>query len=346
VIRAALRRAALGLSWLVACAPAWGTERLVDRIAAVVNDDVILLSQIYLLGSQAIDEQCVDPFDAPCRAEIEGLVLDALIRQQLVRQELIRLGYDVTPAEVQAAIQQVLVQYELPDREALRNEIEETGADWTAYLDKLQDDLRGQRFQDVVLRSRVSVNDDELRDFYDRLVRELDAPDVVRLSGLGFRLPSDVKPEEVPLFVEKLAAELDAVRSGARAWEDFVATWDTARLSRLFEGRAFGADELAGPLSDVAFATAPGDTSAPVVAGGVIYVVRVLGREKGVAEAPPFEDVKDQVAGRVFEEKLIEAEDQWYASARRQAAVRVLLDIPMPDPNATTLDTAEPPASP
>jgi hypothetical protein len=45
--------------------------------------------------------------------------------------------------------------------------------------------------------------------------------------------------------------------------------------------------------------------------------------------------VKEEVMARLMEEKIILAEDQWYAATRRSAAVRVLLDIPLPDPFAS-----------
>ena len=56
-----------------------------DRIAAVVNDDVITLSEVYELGAEFISEAALTP-DARREAEIN--VLDSLVLRSLVSQEL------------------------------------------------------------------------------------------------------------------------------------------------------------------------------------------------------------------------------------------------------------------
>ena len=66
----------------------------IDRVAAVVNDEVITLSDVYDIGSDYIAS--AQPNIRA--AEIE--VLDSLIMRKLIEQEVVRLGQDVTEEEL------------------------------------------------------------------------------------------------------------------------------------------------------------------------------------------------------------------------------------------------------
>src|SRR5687768_1902338 len=94
---------------------------VVDRVAAVVEDQVIMLSQVYELGAEFIAEKCGAP-SGPCVDEAELEVLDALIKRALVREELERLDMQVTGTDVDQAIDRILEQYGLEDRQTLRTE--------------------------------------------------------------------------------------------------------------------------------------------------------------------------------------------------------------------------------
>lgn len=309
--------------------PAAAEERTLDRIAAVVNEDVIALSQVYELGSDYIQDNCGD--DPSCRTEAELSVLDALVRQSLMRQDLVRLGYDARPEDVDLAIEQVMAEYGFPDREALRQEVERTGVSWEEYRSKLSDDIRLQRFQGIVLRNRVTLTDDELQDRYQRRLRTLESPLVARLSAFGYHLPTTVTPEERVAFVTEFVRLFASVRQGARTWESVVAEYDTAGMARAFGGRAFRETDLTGPLATAAFTTPVGEIADPLLVGGVLYGVRVDARDEAPVDPPSFESLKDELAQELFEEKLTDAEESWYEVARRQAAIRLLL-LPPPPP--------------
>jgi peptidyl-prolyl cis-trans isomerase SurA len=304
-----------------------GAEGVVDRIAAVVNDDVVTLSDIYDLGSNAIDEACPLTSEPSCRQQLESQVLDALIRRALMRQELMRLEYDVGSADVDAAIQQILREYNLSDRDTLRGEVERGGMPWDTYREQLMEQLRVQRFQELVLRSRVSISEEEIRDVYQRRIREIEAPEVTELSAFGFVLPRDVSIDERVKFISEFSALFAAVRSGARTWESVVEEYDTANLARLFEGQSFSREDLNESLATVAFSTPPGGIAEPVLANNIVYGAKVLSRGAGDMEVPDFESIQGELQQAVFRDKLQDAEDEWFEVAKRQAAMKILLDF-------------------
>ena len=106
----------------------------VDRIAAIVNDDVIALSEVYELGDAFIRQSCPRMQDT-CVDRAEADVVESLIQARLVRQELYKLGLQVTAEEIDRTIDQISRGNGLADRVALREEVERAGMTWEAYRD-------------------------------------------------------------------------------------------------------------------------------------------------------------------------------------------------------------------
>ncbi len=304
---------------------------VVDRIAAVVNDQVITLSEIYDLGSREIRESCGASTDPDCRAKLEGEVLDVLVRQALMKQDLIKLQMDVTAEEVDTMIQQTLVEHGYANREELRAVVEAEGFTWDSYRAFLADRERVQRFQGYVLRQRVTITDDEVLDLYNRLTREMDAPEVVRIAAFGYKLPPSATTDQRVAVVTEFSTKLAEVRAGTRSWAELAEVSDTARVARLFEGQTFEEGQLIPAMAEVVFKAEVGVACEPVLVGDVLYGMILLGKEKGAAEAPPFEEVKNNLMDQVFMQKIEAAENQWYAAARRKAAITRMVGIE-PDP--------------
>jgi hypothetical protein len=303
---------------------------MVDRIAATVNDDVIALSEVYDLGSDFILKKCAAGASPSCVQDAEVEVLDALIRRTLMHQELTKLQQDVSAEEVDQAIDRTVQQYQLPDRQALRDEVEASGKKWEAYRDELKEYLRTQAFQGRVLAPRISISEDELRDLYQRTVRGTMKP-VVKVTGFGMQLPPGASPEQVAEVTARAQQVVDQVNAGQLGWDDAIKTYDQGAAG-MFGGQEFVQGALVEPLDSAIFQAPVGTVQPPLrmtVPNGseVLFVIRVDDKQQK-AQASPFEDVKDQLQNEVFEQKLQDAEEEWYQRARREAAVDVKIGKP------------------
>jgi hypothetical protein len=330
-----LRAGLAALAAALCCTPAAAEERVGDRIAVIVNDDVISLSELYDYAGDVIEQECLPPAVTPCLREVLGEAAETLVRRLLERQELQRLDADVTPDEMDRTLKQLLREYDLPDREALRQEVESTGMAWDVYLRfQVEDFVREQKFNGMVLRSRVTISDDDLKDQYQRLVRELGQVDAVRLEAFGLPLPPD--PDVRVKLVEEVAAALSDVRAGRRTFDEVAATYDEARVGPMLRGHQFRKEELNEEMSGVVFALPEGGVADPLIANGVLYGLTVVSKEKAKVDVPPFEAVKDQLADQVFQLRIEQAMEEWYEGAKRRAAIRWLIDVvhPTSDPGA------------
>jgi len=142
---------------------AWGA--VVERVAAVVNNEVIALSQIYEIGSEFIGEATQADSSPASRRSAELKVLEELIAQELMVQEMSRLAIDVTSTEVDQALDDIASRNGV-DRSQLKAEVERTGLAWAAYRESITQELRGMKFNQVVLQPRVSLSEDEITNLY------------------------------------------------------------------------------------------------------------------------------------------------------------------------------------
>jgi peptidyl-prolyl cis-trans isomerase SurA len=83
---------------------AWGVAPATERIAAVVNKEAILASDVDEQTKDAAQRMNVDPADTSSYNRLRGEVLNQLIEKQVLLTEANRQGLTVTDAEVSQAV--------------------------------------------------------------------------------------------------------------------------------------------------------------------------------------------------------------------------------------------------
>ncbi len=312
--------AALLIALLISSAPG----ATLDRIVAIVDDEVIALSEIYELGGEYIDTRCVNE-EASCIAEMELEVLDVLIKRLLVRHELNRLEMRVSGQEIDQAIDRFARENEYDDRLGLRKALEEEGTRWDAFREEMGDRMRTQRFQQRILLPRVTVSDDEVRDLYQRTARKTISEEVL-LNALGVVIPTGTTDELRSEMRTQTDTLVTAINAGEVTWDDAVEKYDGADLARVVGGRRYRRGQLADILEEAAFSAEVGVAQPPIEMNEMFFVIMVAERGEGEARLAEFEEVEDQLRDQVFQEKVTAAEEEWYQMARRQISVEVLFE--------------------
>lgn len=295
----------------------------IDRVAAVVNDEVIALSEVYELGDGYIRQAC--PRLLPdCVEQAEVQVLESLIQRSLIRQELYRLGMQVTAEEIDRTIDQVGRDNGLLDRAALRREVERAGLAWDVYREQLTEQIRQMKFTEGVLRPRITVREDEVKERYRRATRDLEGPPTATVEALALSLPTEGGQEGMIATVTQARTLAAQVNAGELDWKTAIAEHDSG-LYAPREGLmgTFRKGELMESLDAVVFAAELGVVSEPVVVGSAVFLVKVT--EKKASDVLSYEEAAPKLRDQIYQEKVERELEEWTASARRRASVRVLL---------------------
>lgn len=316
--------AALALAGGVAVSAPSADAAVVDRVAAVVNDDVITLSEVYELGGDFIEQRAGTGDDA-ARREAEIEVLDSLILRRLISQEILRMGLEVTEVELDRTIDDIARRNQI-DRDQLRAEIETQSLSWSDYKDEVRESLRGYKFNEAIVRPRIAVDENELLDAYKRQIASEDRPVEAVLGAIFFALKPGSDEAARAVVVDKAAAAAVRVEGGepfgqvARELDEGLYGAQGGRMGTYKKG------DLVGTLDEAAFALAEGQLSPPVVTPQGVFLLTVFKRT--VQDPAPFEEARDALFDQVYAGRIEEETDQWYRQARRRAAVMVKLEAP------------------
>ena len=310
----------------------------IDRVAAVVNDEVITLSDVYEIGSEYIASA------QPNVRTAELEVLDSLVQRKLIEQEIIRLGQDVTDEELNSAMVDVAKSNGI-QIDQLRTEVERSGLKWSEYELEIKQSLRQMKFNQLILQPRINIDEAALQDTYRRLKSE--QPTVVDLSAIVIKDLLPLRPaeqvaeamsitiEEAQVLIEETRAEQEVDQKNKllalqQAMEEGV---EFSVLAQKYDETGLGGTggkmgsfaegQLRADLNDIAFSLEKGQMSDAIYTDTGIFFLYVSDKYK--QDAPPFEQVRPQLLDGYYAEHFEVELEAWFEVTKRRAAIDIKL---------------------
>lgn len=194
---------------------------LVDRVAAVVGDTVVLYTEILesLLQSQAEGRQ-LPPEGSPAFDSLMAQTLSSLVDQMVLLQQAqredIKVSDDVVESETDRRFRQVRGSF--PSGSAFEQAIEESGRTLVQYRLYLRSQVRAQLMIQQYIQSirgslpPVTVSDEEMREWFDANVGDQSQPPTISFEQVVIR-PQPGEEAEKAARDTALAA-LRAIRDG------------------------------------------------------------------------------------------------------------------------------------
>ena len=308
---------------VLAIVPAAHAE-LVDKVAAVVDEQVITLSEVERRAApelrQSFNERDPQKRTAMRRAAMEG-ALESLIAEKLLEREMEEHGITVGDQEVELGLEDVRRQNNFtPEQfeQALRQE----GYTVQSYKEFMRKHLRRMKLVNLKVRSRVKVSEKDLRAEYDRWARMEQSDPEVHARHILVRLGKDATPEQEG---EALAKARTLAEEARKPGVDF------AQLAReksegpsKDDGGDLGFFKRGMMLPDfdrVAFSLPEGGVSDPVRTHFGYHVIKV--EERRSAALPSFEEVKAQLQDNVLRSQLEKYTEQYVKELRQKANVEI-----------------------
>ena len=300
-----------------------------DRVAAVVNNDVIALSEVYGIGSDYIKRFSQDERS---RRKAELSVLETLIMRSLISQELERMKMTVTQEELDGALADVSRSNGI-DVDRLKSEVEKSGMAWDQYLQEMRQSLSQMKFQRAILQPRITIDEDALLDLYQRKVSE--SPSERDLGAIF--LSNAITPEEAETGTQLqarqemvLGVKIEALRTdldSGKSFADVAAAYDEGGFgSNGGKMGSFAQGSLRPDLDQAAFKTPIGKLSSPVCDQTGCYMLFVFAEQK--KEGPAFSELRPQLLDAYYAERF-EAETRiWTEQAKRRASIEIKLATP------------------
>jgi len=314
--------AAIAAILLFAAAPSWG--EIVDRVIAVVNDDVItqyeLDSTVELILKK--HEQSIRPEDRErITAEARKAILDRMIEDLLLRQEARRLGITVRDEELNASIQETLSRRNL-SMDTLQEALIKDGTNYDKYREATRSEMIKTRILQREIRPRVTVTNEEIGEFYQEHRDDYEGKLRVRLLMISLPVPAASDEAEKESQRKKAESILKRIRAG----EYFEALANENSQGKEVSGGDIGYIEKGSinpVLEEAAFNLKPGEVSGVIETNQGFYIVKALDKRGGGSLS--LKATRQEVDERIFTEKMEKKYTEWMAEKRQKAHIEIRL---------------------
>ena len=308
------------------CAAATMAEaRVVERIAAVVDEEVILASEVEERAAPAMAQIAgiTDQAQRAARAEaVRREILDRLIDDQLIFGKAKELKLTVTSEEVDKSIEGIKRDHSLTD-EQLRQALTQQGMSMATYRQDVKKQVLRYRVLSMAVGSKISVSDHDVQEYYERNIRK-GAASEVRASHIFIEIPD--KADTGTAIAKRKQAE--ALVARANAGEDFakLARENSEDANTRGEGGDlgyFGRDLLPKPIEEVVFAMNVGEVRGPVRADKGFHIIKLV--DKRSKDVKSLEESKNEIRAQLRQKEYEKQAKTFVADLRRKAMVDLRL---------------------
>jgi peptidyl-prolyl cis-trans isomerase SurA len=296
-------------------------RRQIDRVAAVVNGEVVTFSELVARsGTEYRRADAMPPGASRDRARAKALqsAFDQVVAERLVEGEAKTLGIEVTEAQIDAAVDDVKKRNNLSD-EMLKQALASEGLDLKAYRERLRKDFENHLLIMAKVQNRVKVSDDDIRGYYQSHLSEFAGEEQVKLRLILLSVPAGAPAAEDA----RVKASGEVLLTRLAAGEDFA---DLARQVSQGPGASSGGDlgwvkkgTMPIDLERVAFVLAPGQNSGLVRAKTGWIILKA--EDKRASKAPPLDEVKDRIREKIGNQQAEIYRKQYIDELKREAVI-------------------------
>src|ERR1700728_4002002 len=255
---------------------------LLDRIAAIVNDGLVLKSELdeqMEAVSKRLQEQKVE---LPPESVLRGQVLERLILQEIQSQRAKHVGLTISDEQLNGALQEIAQRNKIPF-DQLPTALAAQGVDYKLYRESMRKELTLSTLRQRDVIAHINVSPHELDQYLARQ-QTAAANDEFNVSHILLSLPEAATPQQLEDITHK-ARDLAA---RAAKGEDFgqLAIANSNSQTAL-DGGALGwrkGTQLPEFILALVTKMKPGDVSEPVRTPSGFHIVKLNERRSGEAQ--------------------------------------------------------------
>jgi len=301
------------------------SANVVDRIVAVVNDDIITLSELNRDIEAFIKriEKTSEVADRESVAkQLRMTVLRELINQKLIEQEAKKLGIVASDKDIDEAIRNIIAQKKISIK-ALQEAIAREGGAFDEYKEEIRRHLTKMNLLGREIKNKVTVSREEIGNYYREHRDDYEGKEAVRINQILIIVPRDSNAE-VKKERRILAGEtLKRLKSG----ESFrLLAVEVSQGPAAKAGGDLGYIEkgmMLPGVDEVAFALEKGEISEIIESPIGFHIIQVI--DKRGAGIKPIESVREEIIGKIGSVKVEKKFQEWLKKQREKSLIEIRL---------------------
>jgi peptidyl-prolyl cis-trans isomerase SurA len=296
---------------------------VVEKIVALVNNEVITLSELEEMG-RPVYEEVMKKSPPPEREqklkEAHRAVLETLVEGKLLEQEIKKRKIEVPARDVDATIAEIMKSSRLSQND-LKKALAQQGMTYSSYRQKVRDELGKMRLVNREIKSKIVIEEERVRRVYQENLDRFTDPLQVKIQQIFLPVPANATQEEVAGIQKEAQSILERARKG----EDFSEL--ARKYSRGPEARDggilgyFKEKELMPKLEGAGFGLKKGEVSDLVKTHFGFHILKVLDRKGG--EPRPFAEVQSQIREEMIQAEAEKKYEEWMKELKSKSYIEI-----------------------
>ncbi len=255
---------------------------LLDRIAAIVNDGLVLKSDLDGQMEAVVKRLQEQKIDMPPQSVLRQQVLERLILQEIQMQRAKHVGLTISDEQLNSALQDIAQRNKIPF-DQLPTALAAQGVDYKQYRESMRKELTLSTLRQRDVIAHINVTPRELDQYLARQ-QTAAANDEFNVSHILLSLPEAATPKQL----DEIAHKAQDLAARASKGEDFgqLAIANSNSQTAL-DGGQLGwrkGNQLPQFILDLVVKMKPGDVSEPVRTPSGFHIVKLNERRGGEAK--------------------------------------------------------------
>jgi peptidyl-prolyl cis-trans isomerase SurA len=285
--------------------------KVLDKISAIIDDNIITLSQLMRLNKNLAIKKNVAPMIYDKASFTIEELINVSINKFLIRSKLSELGYSITDDQVEAQIKSNEKRLNV-DRKALMVFLKQQGSTFDEYFETLREAIEYSYFISRVISPTISVSEQDVKNTYFKKNIK-DARLNFKYTLIDYSLSKDNLAK-----LEKGQME-DVVRQYRinTVLPEAFSTLTAANLDEITE------EGLAPELKNLLKQTDEGTSSPAILINGAQHVFYVA--KKDLVESEAFLKQKEKIRDDLFEISVKNEAVLWFDREKNKHYIKISL---------------------
>ena len=247
---------------------------LLDRVAAVVNDGVVLNSELDDQVTAVSERLRTQKLELPPQNVLRQQVLERLVLQEIQAQRANRAGLKVPDETLNNALQEVAQRNNIPLSQ-LPEALAQQGIDYSTYREEMRKELTLGLLRQRDVLQRISITPREVDQFLAKQANTPSENNQYNVSHILIAVGQTASPEQIDQAAKK-AADVAQRAKGGEDFAKLAVAYSNAQTA--LDGGALGwrkGSELPTFLTDIVAKLKPGQVSDPLRTPTGFHIVKL-----------------------------------------------------------------------
>ncbi|MDA3970970.1 MAG: SurA N-terminal domain-containing protein [Desulfobulbaceae bacterium] len=306
-------------------APTIVSAEIIDRVVAVVNEDLITLSELNNEGElhmEKIREQVPIEQRAEAMAQLRQQILTSMIDRLLIEQRAEKRGIQVSNEEAEMQYFQILEQNNVEEKDFVEK-LRQAGLTPEMYKRNLKSQITRQRLLNREINSKIVISNTQIELYYLQEYGQESSEDGLHILQIGCLAGSGEDLNSKP-DAQRRVKQLRGMVMAGENFQDIAKNY--SELPSASDGGDIGVfkeKELSREMIEGIAGLHPGEISNIIETRSGYQFLKILSSKSGntITQAP-LELVRDDIIALLREKELKEKFDQWVIQLREHSYIK------------------------